>query len=246
MSTNSEAPKGFTDQEKIDLFMADMKKSGLQQEILNANGVKIFTGTPEGLAAMINIETSFATHLCLNHVIVIFPYPVQEKKNQSCRVKLIPAYTCADGSQIKYMQPKGVPTRPYIIDSVWNTRKVPSIDLFIVEGEKKALLLNQEGFPTIALPGVYNFRNTGESQAEKIDLSEDLRAFTWTGRNVYIAFDADFRTNKQVRQAMFELTFRLEKHGAQVKITTWDPRDGKGIDDLIVGKIDKQETSHDK
>lgn len=246
MTTNSEAPKSLTDQEKIDLFMADMKKSGLQQEILNANGVKIFTGTPEELAAMINIETSFATHLCLNHVVVMFPYPAKEEKNQSCRVKLIPAYTCADGSQIKYMQPKGVPTRPYITDAVWAYRKDTSVDLFIVEGEKKALLLNQDGFPTIALPGVYNFRNTGEEQAETIDLSEDLRAFTWSGRNVYIAFDADFRTNKQVRQAMFELAFRLEKQGAIVKIVTWDPRDGKGIDDLIVGKIDKQETYYDK
>ena len=241
MTSGSEAPKGFTDQEKIDLFMEDMKKSGLQQEILNANGVKIFTGTPEGLAAMLNIETSFAIHLCLNHVVVMFPYPAKEEKNQSCRVKLIPAYTCADGSQIKYMQPKGVPTRPYIIDSVWNAKKDPAIDLFIVEGEKKALLLNQEGFPAIALPGVYNFRNTGEEQAETIDLSEDLRAFTWSGRNVYIAFDADFRTNKNVRQAMFELTFRLEKHGAHVKITTWDAKSGKGIDDHIVGLANEQE-----
>ncbi len=246
MSTNPEAKQGFTVQEKIDLFMEDMKKSGLQQEILNANGVKIFMDTPEELAAMINIETSFATHLYQNHVVVIFPYPVKEKKNQSCRVKLIPAYTCTDGQQIKYMQPKGIPTRPYITDVVWNARKDPAIDLLIVEGEKKALLLNQEGFPAIALPGVYNFRNTGENQAKTIDLSEDLRAFTWAGRNVYIAFDADFRTNKQVRQAMFELAFRLEKYGAQVKITTWDPRDGKGIDDLIVGKIYKQETSYDK
>lgn len=246
MTSGSEAPNGFTDQEEIDLFMDDMKKSGLQQEILNANGVKVFTDTPEELAAMINIETSFATHLCLNHVVVMFPNPVKEKKNQSCRVKLIPAYSCADGNQIKYMQPKGVPTRPYIIDSVWNARKDPAIDLFIVEGEKKALLLNQEGFPTIALPGVYNFRNTGEEQAETIDLSEDLRAFTWTGRNVYIAFDADFRTNKQVRQAMFELTFRLEKHGAIVKVAIWSPADGKGIDDYITGKGFKQEPSHDK
>lgn len=226
-------------------FLDDMKASGLTEEMLENNGVTVFNDSPDKLSKMLNIEHDFASHLVAHHTIILFPNPSRNGKgSESFRAKLIPPFTCEDGKQIKYMQPRGVTTRPYIIDSVWHARKDPAIDLFIVEGEKKALLLNQEGFPAIALPGVYNFRNTSEENADTIDLTADLRAFVWSERKVYIAFDADYRTNKQVRQAMFELAFRLEKHGAIVKIVTWNAKNGKGIDDYIVGLANEQEVKN--
>lgn len=237
MDNEAVARQGYSDEERQALFLRDMQASGLTPEQLAVNGVEIFKGPPEELARILNIELSFANLLCLNCIVILLPYPEHSKKDQAFyRVKLIPAYTPPKGRPFKYLQPKGISTRPYIVDRVWDLRKDPSVDIFIVEGEKKALLLIQEGFHAIALPGVHSFRNSSEADAEHVDLEAGLKAFTWTGRNVYIAFDADFKTNLQVRQAMFELAFRLERHGAIVKIVTWAPEDGKGIDDYIVGK----------
>ncbi len=77
-----------------------------------------------------------------------------------------------------------------------------------------------------------------------MDLNQNFRSFYWTNRNVFIAFDADFRSNKHVRLAMFELAFRLEKQGANVKIVTWDANEGKGIDDYLVSQtVEKEENN---
>lgn len=223
--------------EKRDLWSSDFNASGLNSETIEENGIEVFEGTHEELAGILNVDPVFTKTLCEDHAVVIFPYQRIEKSQQDiCRAKIIPPFEFNNGKLLKYIQPKGVPTRPYIINRVWNVRKDTTVDLFIVEGEKKALLLNQEGFPAIALPGVYNFRNSSEKDTETIDLSTDLQAFVWNERNVYIAFDSDFRTNKQVRLAMFELGLRLEKHGATVKFTIWHPVDGKGIDDYLLSK----------
>jgi hypothetical protein len=237
--------KTIQDQQK--LFLDDMKASGLSLDTLKDNHVKVFEGTPEQLADILSISLKFAIHLVNFHTIILFPYPDKEGLSDSfCRVKLLPEYETDDGRKIKYLQPKGVPTKPYIINNVWEARKNTAIDLLIVEGEKKALLLNQEGAPTIALPGVFNFRNSSEENSEGIDLNHELRSFNWEGRNVFIAFDADYRNNKNVRLAMFELAFRLEKYGAKVKIVTWEPEDGKGIDDYLVFKCGEKEENDDQ
>lgn len=236
----------LTPEEQKTLFLNDMQASGLTQETLNENQIKVFDGNPEELAEMLSIELEFAVHLCHYHAIIQIPY--QSKKDQEdqfCRIKLIPAYETKDGKNIKYLQPKGRSTRPYITEKVWSARKDVAVDLFIVEGEKKALLLNQEDFHAIALPGVFNFRNSTEPNAETIELNQDLRAFNWTDRNVFIAFDADFRSNKNVRLAMFELAFRLEKQGAKVKIVTWDSNQGKGIDDYLVSQTTDMEANNE-
>lgn len=229
-------------EDRLAIFRNDMQGSGLKPETADENNIKVFDGSPDVLASMLNIPLDFAICLHLHHVVILFPYPDLNVSDPAFyRIKLIPPYSDKDGKLIKYLQPKGISTRPYIIDRVWNSRKDTSVDIFIVEGEKKSLLLNQEGFPAIALPGVYNFRNSSEVGAEFVDLEVSLQAFTWTGRNVYVAFDADFRTNPQVRLAMFELAFRLENHGAVVKIVTWNSEDGKGIDDYVIGKGDCRE-----
>lgn len=54
---------------------------------------------------------------------------------------------------------------------------------------------------------------------------------------VLIAFDADFREKKQVAKALVKIYKTTKQLGFPVVIETWEPTDGKGIDDILkVGK----------
>ena len=61
-----------------------------------------------------------------------------------------------------------------------------------------------------------------------------LENFSLLGRTVYLAFDADFGSNPQVRQALIRTAVLLHKAGAEVKILTWPLDQGKGSDDFLV------------
>ena len=56
------------------------------------------------------------------------------------------------------------------------------------------------------------------------------------GRSVYLAFDADYGTNSEVRQALFRTVLAFTKLGAIVRVMRWDT--GKGIDDHLVAQPD--------
>ena len=82
--------------------------------------------------------------------------------------------------------------------------------LFIAEGEKKAAKACKEGYPTIGIGGVYNFRSA------RLGLSflHELEAVNWVGRKVYIIFDSDFRTKPDVCLACNRLAEELAERGA--------------------------------
>lgn len=50
---------------------------------------------------------------------------------------------------------------------------------------------------------------------------------------VAVAFDSDWRTNKQVAGHLVSLIKRLRQRGFEVELELWDIADGKGIDDLL-------------
>ncbi len=105
-------------EEQQKLSLQDLQASGLIQETLNENQIENFDGKPEDLAELLNIDLEFAIHLCHNHAIIKFPYSSKGKKEVPfCRVKLIPAFKTKDGKSLKYLQPKGMPIRPYIIEN---------------------------------------------------------------------------------------------------------------------------------
>jgi hypothetical protein len=55
------------------------------------------------------------------------------------------------------------------------------------------------------------------------------------GRKVYVAFDADYAINPDVRHAMVRLFFVLSVAGAEVFVLTdWDLGQARGIDDWLV------------
>lgn len=116
-------------------------------------------------------------------------------------------------------------------ESVKQDKTIPVV---LTEGDKKTLKGNTEGYPTVGLFGVSCGRTaTG--------IKESLLPFV-EGRTVTLAFDQDtkpstrFKVNKSIRM----LGSRLKnKAKANVKVATWKPNDGKGLDDLFVNNKEK-------
>jgi len=63
-------------------------------------------------------------------------------------------------------------------------------------------------------------------------------------QQVVLAFDADWRTNPHVAQALGHTAFALVKTGYEVQVEDWDPALGKGVDDLLAaGHTPMQQSS---
>lgn len=107
--------------------------------------------------------------------------------------------------------------------------------LFWTEGEKKALVLDQIGFPCVGLTGVWNYAEperkdeTGEHLHRRI-----ADHVTVAGRAHVICFDADARDNDQVMLAAGRLCGVLLAAGAlEVRFVCPPTKEQKGIDDYF-------------
>ncbi|MEQ8466629.1 plasmid replication protein, CyRepA1 family [Coleofasciculus sp. E1-EBD-02] len=115
----------------------------------------------------------------------------------------------------------------------------PEIPLCITEGAKKAGTLLTAGYAAIALPGVFGgYRVPRDEQGNRIGKSRlipQLLKLATPGRTIYIAFDQDTKpsTIKAVNAAIRQLGYLLTQKGCSVKIISWHPDQGKGVDDLI-------------
>lgn len=98
----------------------------------------------------------------------------------------------------------------------------------ITEGLPKALVIAQEGYLAINLFGVDAWGNTKDGV--KPGILEAIGQLP-----VYLAFDGDFRTNKDVSRALSTLADRV---GA--KVLSWEG--AKGIDDYMAPITNRQET----
>ncbi|HEY9669266.1 MAG TPA: plasmid replication protein, CyRepA1 family [Coleofasciculaceae cyanobacterium] len=125
----------------------------------------------------------------------------------------------------------------------------PSIPLCITEGAKKAGALLTAGYAAVALPGVFGgHRVPRDEQGNRIGKSRlipQLLKLATQGREIYIAFDQDCKpsTIKAVNTAIRQLGYLLSQQKCSVKVITWNPELGKGVDDLIAvrgqGTFDK-------
>jgi hypothetical protein len=115
----------------------------------------------------------------------------------------------------------------------------PSIPLCITEGAKKAGALLTAGYAAIALPGINNgYRTPRNERGDRIGKSHlipQLEKLVASGREIYIAFDRDTKPNtiKAVNAAIRKMGYLLVQAGCPVKVITWNPELGKGVDDLI-------------
>lgn len=94
--------------------------------------------------------------------------------------------------------------------------------LRLTEGELKAdIAATLSSVLTVSIPGVAMWRKA-------------LSVFqTLQSTRVLLAFDADWRSNPHVAQALGQAAMALTEAGYTVEVETWDHTIGKGIDDLL-------------
>src|SRR5215204_1631457 len=121
------------------------------------------------------------------------------------------------------------------------------VDLWVVEGAKKADCAGSRGRLTITLTGVWNWgkkrKKCGGVKYGRPELLADWDFIPLEGRNVYIAFDADYREKRNVALAKMRLAERLTERGAHVYIISL-PGPEKGLDDFVVAGGDLDELEH--
>lgn len=152
------------------------------------------------------------------------------------RVRLFPPIATSDGHEQKFGQPAGSPVRLYVPAGVRDILQDSERTIMVIEGEIKALALTQEGFPAVALGGIWNFR-TKDLPDDVLIL--DLEAVAWSGRIVYLPPDSDAWTNEHILHAVYRFARLLEARGATiliVKLPTLDGQGKTGADDYLVAK----------
>lgn len=133
----------------------------------------------------------------------------------------------------RYLQDKGTGAWLYLPVSAWDwevVRADDTWDLWLTEGEKKAIKACKEGLPCVSVPGVSSWREKGGW------MQRELEAFVWKGRRVVLAFDADIRFNDQAREDVEGLGLALMNLGAhvvQVDLEALGGRHAK-LDDVLV------------
>jgi hypothetical protein len=143
----------------------------------------------------------------------------------------------AKGRPMKYIQKAGTPPRAYFPWlSIQRLRRKKYFEVFIVEGEKKALALSQDGdLVVIGLGGVWNGLKKGSTE-----LIADLQQVDWSGVTVYLCFDYDQKekTRHEVDQAKARLASALLAAGATVVLSVNLPPGPlgtkQGVDDYLL------------
>lgn len=151
----------------------------------------------------------------------------------------------------KYLKPAGQPNSLYIPYNLGNIEKLPEI--WIVEGEMKALCGAVLGLPTVAIPGIWSWRGDDQSEASQISklmgsgatsdiddsnaLIKDLR-FDYNGKKIVLLFDSDIDQSHPGYLSYLRFAEELYARGAEsVKILIAPEVDGfekTGLDDLFV------------
>jgi hypothetical protein len=113
--------------------------------------------------------------------------------------------------------------------------------LLLTEGEKKTLLLDQLGYATVGAPGVYSFHDVAFRQEEGAFKLHPflLEHAVFAQRDVYICFDSDYATNRDVARAAKTLAGMVLEAGAQRVLLASPPhpaaqKKGIGVDDYYV------------
>jgi len=226
---------------------ADSKASGLGEAKLASSGLTIEDGKILGME-FLNGEQTASLHpafkpLCSLRLNYFDPFgeplPDWPKSPPFYRLRYLENGTdfasLADKKPIRYVQePNTAPVAYYPANCAW-----PEIlddtdrPIILTEGELKAAKACKEGFPTIGLGGVYNWK----SNKVGITWLESLDYVNWVKRHVYICFDSDLHTNPMVLHALRKLAEALINHGSFVYLVylpKLDALEKVGLDDFFI------------
>lgn len=137
---------------------------------------------------------------------------------------------------VRYVQePNTAPVAyfPQNFDGWESLCKNPDEPLVITEGELKAAKGCKEGFPTLGLGGVYNWR----SNKLGLEWLPSLSPIKWEKRHVYICFDSDYKDNPMVCKALSDFADELQRRGSFCHLVSLPQLPGLnkvGLDDFLV------------
>jgi hypothetical protein len=138
--------------------------------------------------------------------------------------------------EIKYETPTGAENHFDIHPSVKDNAGNPQIPCWMTEGVKKGDSLVTAGAQfVISLPGVWNWRGMNK-QGGRVAIP-DFETVAWNGRIVYLCFDSDSWSNKDVANALQRLAALLRSRGADIRVIKLPSGpDGQkvGADDYII------------
>jgi len=201
--------------------LADLRKSGLDDETILESC--IYSCPPKDINKKIGFpDPKIESLLC-------FPY-------RGCdgfeRFKPFPL----QNGKPKYLQKKGTGNNLYIPKKAQAILSDGSIPIYITEGEKKALKGCQEGLYCIAIGGLWNWSDGSEEKR----LISDFGLIAWQERTVFLVPDSDWLNpdrhgeRKNLRQAVYELAYRLIDRGAKVLVIELPLGPEKiGLDDYL-------------
>lgn len=219
----------------------------LGKDKLNSSGLNSTQGTALGMYEVVSaaqLDKSFEAKPAL-----VIPYFGPDRKPLSPHPKWPVFYRVrylgeskvkgfedvTGGKPKRYAQPPESGTCAYFPTTTdWPAIiKDPEYEIIITEGELKAACASVEGFPTIGLGGVWNFR----SSKEGVWFLPELEAVKWAKRTVYICFDNDYLSKPGVCQAINGLVEELQERGAFIRVISLPASEEKvGLDDYLVAK----------
>jgi hypothetical protein len=204
--------------------LSDLKRSVLSDETISQ--ARIYSVPPR------DISKKLDNHFPKVESLLAFPYLGDGHFE---RYKLFPAQRTSNGI-VKYYQQAGTPSRLYFPLSVREKLQDTNVDLYVTEGEKKSLKAMQEGLPCIGMGGLWSWSDGTEEK----NLIPDFDRITLEGRTVYIIPDNDWLKpdrhgeRRNLRQAVYELGYRLIDRGARVEVIELpDGPEKIGLDDYL-------------
>ncbi len=187
---------------------ADLKKSGLGDEIIKQAGV--YSLSPNRIANFFSFSGKRRTLPDIQSALC-FPY----QTGDFARIKIYPAQ-----KKMRYVQPPGSSARLYV-------PVVPGRGKIVVcEGEKKTLAALQRGLNAIGIGGIWAWVTKGKP-------IDDLDKINLDGADVEIVPDSDVWSRPDLLRAIYALGREVESRGAYVEVVQI-PGEGKvGLDDYF-------------
>jgi hypothetical protein len=213
------------------------KGSGISVDVIRERGYKTILGVVELQ------KLGFAKYQRKTPGLYL-PVWTTEGKNSLCQYKPDTPRQNKKGKDLKYETPDDAGLRIDVPPRCREDLKNPNIRLWITEGIKKADALTSRSECAIDVLGVWGFKHKNEFKAPTISVDLDYIAFK--DRTVFICFDSDVMTKRQVRQALDEITEVLKRKGATVCHVYLPSPDGKkvGVDDYLLNHSIDELLSH--
>lgn len=170
--------------------------------------------------------------------------------NGASNIRLDTPHQNGDGKAQRYVRRAGEPNSLYIPSGLDLAQEK---EIWITEGEFKALCGFSHGLPIVGLSGVFNWRTAGEeasllADGERLEDEEallpELAQVNWEGKKICLVYDSDIVPGHKAFPAFERLGEQLYRLGAgEVKIISLPPvAQGQktGLDEFILARGPEQ------